>query len=273
MEFLATLKRSLIRNDGGKAPPGNLMELYDLLLTGPASEQCRLWAGRLRGQHDAQAASLGVTRGQSRRLWAEQSLIYQDLIASLEGLAANWVMAEVEVFAELLEEFRESVEAMDAWTRSEEPRCLACGWGGRADTCPHCRLHLLKPVRRLSPEFMEVPLAERQNLVFASIVGILEGSLDLETLLEPLSELHADYERVAGQLDYQHVEEYPEVLAVAQLLDQAQQGLQEISLAFEDYDAQHLEDGWHQFFVCEQTLGEVLAAVEGADQVSFSRGE
>lgn len=272
MDFLAGLKRSLIKR-GSQVPPGNLLEFYDLLQTGPAPALCRFWAERLRGQHEAQAAGLGFSRGQSRRLWAEQSLIYQDLIASLERLENHWSEDEVESFSELLEEFRESVEAMEAWTRSEQPRCLACGWDGAATTCPHCRLRLLKPVRRQAPESAVVPLSERQSVVFESIVAILEGNQDLDSLFEPLQELHSDYDRAVEQLDPQAIEDHPEVLAVAMLLEHAQHGLQEISQAFEDCDAQHLEDGWHQFFVCEQSLGEVLAAVNGGtDRVSLSGG-
>ncbi len=269
MDFIAGLKRSLIRKNPGQ--PGNLLELYDRLQAGPEAEQCRAWAVQLRKLHDTQAASLGRHRGQSRRLWAEQSLIYQDLISDLERLALNWNQDDVQHFGDLLEEFGESVASLEAWTRSEEPRCLACGWDGDSVVCPHCKLRLLKPVRRPANEVPGGTLAERQAVVFQSITAILEGNQDLESLFEPLQELHDDYDRVAEELE--PLDDCPEVLAVAVLLEHAQLGLREISLAFEDYDAQHLEDGWHQFFVCEQSLGEVLAACTAStpDQVSISR--
>ena len=284
MEFIANLKRSIRSLSGQTKAPINLLELGDRLRDSAGPEvatYCRLWAGELRRVHATEGQRLNSTRGQSRRLWAEQSLIYQDLFVCLEQAAA--LLEEqpgqlspqiLDEFDSLIAEFGESLAALAAWARSEHPRCLACGWDGSAPTCPHCRLQTLKPIRQAQPVYASVPLAEAQEQVFESIVAILEGACDLESLWHPLQNLHQQYDQAAAQVAAA-LEVHPEVEAVAAYMDEALDGLAEISQVFEDFDAQHLEDGWHRFFTSELSLSDALQQTdeEAEDQVKLSREE
>lgn len=284
MEFIANLKRSIRRVSGPAKAPDNLLELGDRMResAGPeVANYCRLWAGELRRLRTTEGQRLNSTRGSSRRLWAEQSLIYQDLFLCLEQAASQLdgqsgpLQGEIlDEFDSLIAEFGESLAALAAWSRSQHPRCLACGWDGSAPGCPHCRLQTLKPIRQAQPVYASVTLAEAQEQVFGSIVAILEGACDLESLWHPLQHLHQQYDQAAAQVAAA-LEVHPEVEAVVEYMDQALEGLAEISQVFEDFDAQHLEDGWHRFFTSEISLTDALqqADDEAEDRVNLSREE
>ena len=281
MEFIAHLKRSLNRASAQPKEPENLLELGDQLRQSPSPElasSCRLWAQELRRLHQTQGQLLNPTRGQSRRLWAEQSLIYLDLIATLELAACQvdqqlWsdLAGTVRDFDAYTEELGDSLAAMAEWSRSEHPRCLACGWDGQASTCPHCQRQTLKPIRHPRTVDASAPLANKQGQVFETILAILAGTVDLEILWQPLQELRQDYNESAVEV-VAAVEDHPEVGAVARWMSQALEGLEEIERVFEDFDAQHIEDGWHRFFVSERSLAASLEnRPAGQDQVLLSR--
>ncbi|MBS2040735.1 hypothetical protein JST97_37455 [bacterium] len=263
MQFLANLQRSTrLLAAGERKEPQNLQELADEVRHFPGAQSahyCRLWARHLEWHLQDQHAKMSQIRGQSRRLWLEQCLIYQDLVASLEdvaqqmnsgeGLPIEEQLSELEA---LVEEFAQSAQEMQAWLESNHARCLACGWDGEQPSCPHCQKQLLKPVREARPAHLRVPLADKQAQVFDTVVAVLEGRDDLESLWEPLQDLLNDYCEANQRLNLAADE--PEVTVVAQIIGGALDGLDEMVRVFEDSDAQHLEDGWHRFFHSEQCL-------------------
>lgn len=280
MELIANLQRSFARPTGQPKAPANLLELATLLRQAqPGAEvarYCSLWAGELKKIHDHQRDILSPTRGTSRKIWAEQSLIYQDMIATL-GLAAEQIRkrafrALVETRQELdglLEEFADSLQAMNDWSKSQHPRCLACGWDGQAASCPHCQLHLLQPVRQARPTATPLALASNHAEIFDTVVAVLQGGTDVESLAPPLLELQNDFEQAVVDAKAS-AEIHPEMTLIAEILEEALGGLEVMGQVFDDLDAQHLEDGWHQFFVSQITLIDAIAE-SGNDQVQFSR--
>lgn len=280
MELIANLQRSFARPTGQPKAPANLLELATLLRQAqPGAEVARysqLWARELQKIHDKQREILNPMRGTSRKIWAEQSLIYQDMIAAL-GLAGEQIRKKAyRALAEtrqeldgLLEEFADSLQAMEDWSKSQHPRCLACGWDGQAPSCPHCQIHLLQPVRQPRPTATPLALASNHAEIFDTVVAVLQGATDLENLAPPLIELQNDFEQAVIDAKAS-AEIHPEMVVIAGILEEALGGLEVMGLAFDDLDAQHLEDGWHQFFVSQITLIDAIAE-SGNDQVQFSR--
>jgi len=280
MELIANLQRSFARPTGQPKAPANLLELATLLRQAqPGAEvarYCQLWARELQKIHESQRQSLSKTRGTSRKIWAEQSLIYQDLIATL-GAAAEQIQKKAhralsstrQELDELLEEFADSLQAMDDWSKSQHPRCLACGWDGEASCCPHCQLHLLQPVRQARPTATPLALASNHAQIFDTVVAVLQGTADLESLAPPLLELQSDFVQAVVDANAS-AEIHPEMVVVAEILENALGGLEVMGQAFEDLDAQHLEDGWHQFYISQIHLLDAIAEA-GNDQVQFSR--
>lgn len=276
MELIAQLQLSYRKPSTRLPAPRNLLELSARLAepTAEVARYCRLWAQelcRLRSQNEAVYASI---RGTSRRLWAEQSLVYLDLIGCLEGAADQISQGEglgqiQHDFQELLEEFADCLQAMEDWNRSPQPRCLGCGWDGENTHCPHCGLQLLLPVRETRPPAAPLVLAPNHNEVMEVVAGVLRGELDLDALFEPLEELSEDFS-VAVRDARQAAQLHPEMEVVAEILDVALGGLEEMGEVFTDADAQHLENGWYQFYLSQIELLDALAESE-EDQVTFSR--
>ena len=252
MQFLANLQRSTrLLSAGERRPPQNLQELADEVRYHPGSQSahfCALWAQHLQWHRRDQDAKMAQVRGHSRRLWLEQSFVYEDLSAGLEEAARQMregARPQPEELEELIEEFAQAAREMQAWAESDQARCLACGWDGQQATCPHCQKQLLKPVRQVRPANLRVSLAPIQGQVFDTVVAVLEGRDDLESLWEPLQELHHDYSEANQRLALLAHE--PEAAVVAGILERALDGLEEMSQVFHDLDTQHLEDGWHRF--------------------------
>lgn len=263
MELLATLQLSFGRPRPARIPR-NLLELAELLSQpdpGPeAPGFCRLWAEELRRLRDHDQETLGKKRGRLRRLWAEQCLIYDDLIAALldpQPQAAH--------FHELLDEFADCLKDMEEWSRSEDPRCLACGWDGEDKICPHCRLRLLSPVRQPRGGASPIQLAPHHQEVLEVVTSVLRGESDLDRLQVPLNDLHDDFRRAVAD-----ARAHPELEVVAEILEVARDGLSQMTQVFEDGNCQHLEDGWSAFYLSQLALSDALHE-DSPDQVAFLR--
>ena len=279
MELIANLQLSFARPSDQAKAPRNLLELAALLRRArPGAEVAgfaRLWAQELTRIQQADDAVLSQKRGSLRRLWAEQSLIYQDLVAALELAAEQICHGDVDsleqtrvALDELLEEFADTLQEMGEWARSEQPRCFSCSWDGAALLCPHCGLQVLRPVRQPRAAVAPLALAAHHVGLFRTVEAVLQGGQDLHSLVQPLDELHDDFCQAAVDAAA-CAQIYPEMEPVAEILEVAREGLSEMRLVFEDFDAQHLEDGWHQFFLSQITLNQVVSE-EDSDQLRFS---
>jgi len=272
MQLIAQLQLCFAR-PGHSRPPQNLIELAALLgqsKPGPeVAEYALLWAEELERIQRADNQILSKKRGLLRRLWATQCLIYQDLIVTLRQLA--WQIQRglpvKHQLDELMSEFSESIKTLNDWTRSEQPRCLNCGWDKDDEICPHCQLRLLAPVRHTHPATAPLQLPPRHQEIFETVVAVIDGEIDIGCLQEPLEQLQVDFEEAV--LDaHSSARIYPEMQSVAEVLSSALAGLLEMSLVFEDRDCQHLEDGWNTFFLSQLSLQDTLAE---ADQMTWMR--
>lgn len=277
MELIANLRLSFAP-PGRPQAPANLLEMAALLgqvHPGPeVAEYSLLWASELERIHRADHERLAKKRGRLRRLWAEQRLIYLDLVATLQEAAANIqnrrpLQDSHRQFQELLEEFAQSLQEMETWSTSAQPRCLACGWDGNDRFCPHCDLRLLTPVRQSRPSAAPLQLAPHHQAIFDTVVAVLDGHQDLDSLQEPLEELQSDFYTAVCDAEAS-AEVHPEMEAVTEILELALEGLTEMTLVFEDQDCQHLEDGWNAFYLSQLTLLDTLSP-PATDQVSFTR--
>ena len=280
MELIASLQMSFARPGAAPQAPRNLLQLASLLgqhQAGPeVAHYSLLWAEELTRIRDSDHQALARKRGTLRRLWAQQSLVYQDLIATLEQAADRILDRQFgelkhtsSQFNSLLEEFAESLQEMDDWSRSDHPRCLSCSWDGDAESCPHCRLQLLAPVRETRAQAAPLSLAPHHQSVFDTVSAILQGASDLSSLQLPLQGLHSDFHQAVVDARASS-QSYPEMEVVADILEVALDGLTEMSLVFEDCDSQHLEDGWNAFYLSQLTLVDALSQSD-SDQVTFSR--
>ena len=261
--------------------PQNLTELCSLLrnvcLAGMVHPDlpfyCNWYSEFLTKIYNDENQSMIKTRGKARRMWAEQSLIYQDLIALLKDLSgqilecSNEHLREVsDTLSDLVDELREAVEEMQAWTVNEEARCLGCGWNGSTGHCPHCNLQVLKPVRRYATQVNSyVALAPLQGQVFQAIVGVLEGERDVTVLRLPLQQLEASCSEALQQMQACHQLEIAQTALVN--ISQALAGLAQINRIFQDGDAQHLEDGWSMIFEADRAN---LAAAQNVNSVAVA---
>jgi hypothetical protein len=287
VQLLASLRQNFPgKMEAVATPPQNLLELRqqlgEIAVKCTPSPQlagyCRLWARELQRLHDEQNSVMSRTRGQARRLWAEQSLIYGDMIECLETAQhklenQEWkeLRAVARQFGLLTDEFGEALKDMDLWSTSEDLRCLGCGWGGD-EPCPHCGVQTLKPVRRYNAASQNyVHLGPLQSEVLAVIMGILEGKQDVSRLREPLRKLHDKYEATAGAL-MAFVLHKPELAPMLQQVENGLRGVERIARVFSDRDAQSMEDGWYQLFESEQKLdASVTTSHDTAlDRVSIS---
>lgn len=253
--------------------PQNLRELRSLLrsaclsrsLHSDLSYYCGWYADYLGTIHREENQAMCRTRGKARRMWAEQSLIYTDLIGLLQDLEQDlssmpWARVEesTDTLYELVDELQEAAQEMVDWSSDEEPRCLKCGWNGSSGHCPHCQVRVLKPVRSYATQINSyVELGPLQTQLFHTLLQVLEGERDLTVLRAPLQRLQDSYQQSLGELE-----------AVQQLelarhgltnLHDALAGITQMARAFEDGDAQHLEDGWSMIFQADRAN---LAAVE-----------
>jgi len=235
----------------------------------------RLWAqelGRLRREEDA---VLAQKRGSLRKLWAEQNLIYADLIGALERAAQEAVAQDfvslgqtAAHFRDLLDEFADSIQDVNDWHESEHPRCLSCSWDGQASRCPHCSLTLLAPVRQAHASPAPLTLTPHHQAIFDSVVAVLAGSEDIDSLVQPLEALQADFYEAAVDARVS-AETHPEMEVVAEILEAAFGGLSQMTQTFEDADSQHLEDGWNVFFLSQLALADALSQGH-SDQMRYS---
>ena len=245
--------------------PQNLTELRSQLRDACLSRQlhpdlphyCNWYSEYLSKVHDQEHQSMSRTRGQARRMWAEQSLIYQDLIKLLKDLSvdlnqASWPELEeaTDTLFELVDEFSEALQDMQDWTTSEEPRCLKCGWNGSTGFCPHCQVHALKPIRTFATHVNHyVALAPAQARVFETLAQVLEGAKDVGALRGPLHLLQQRYLDAASQ-----IEKHATDMAQKGLhnLEQGLAGIAQMQRIYNDFDAQHLEDGWALIFQADR---------------------
>jgi len=274
MSLIENLKNNFESVTVGAAPkpPQNLMELRRQLrlaceqrnVHGDLANYCYWYVGYLRNLHDRENATMGRTRGKARRMWAEQSLIYQDIIRLLDGLSLNlssmsWPEMEEEVdsFYELVDELTLALGDMQEWSNSEEARCLSCGWNGPTGHCPHCKVQTLKPIRTFATNINHyVEPGEAQLRVFRELMGVLEGKRDLSTLKLPLLHLQKRFKDTA---DYLYERSF---MPVAQKgfenIAQALLGIDQMMRTFEDADAQHLEDGWALIYQSDRSNLELV---------------
>ncbi|MBS2039070.1 hypothetical protein JST97_29075 [bacterium] len=261
---------------GATAPyptPQNLRELRGLLRQACLNRSvhqdlpyyCNWYSEYLTKVHNDENRSMSKTRGKARRMWAEQSLVYQDLIQLLSELSTelpgrDWGRLEeaTDSLFELVDELLEAVQEMQDWTVSEEPRCLKCGWNGATGHCPHCQVQVLKPVRTFATQVNSyVTLAPHQSVVFTNLLSVLEGERDVSVLKAPLQKLASVYQDSLRELESaQHLE----IARTGQEnIYDALAGVSQMLRVFEDSDAQHLEDGWSMIFQADRAN---LAAVE-----------
>lgn len=280
IENLATNYRAATAAISYKAPQ-NLTELCSLLrnvcltrLVHPDLPfYCNWYSEFLTKIYHEEDQSMVKTRGKARRMWVEQGLIYQDLIALLKDLSgqilecSNDHLREVtDTLSDLVDELREALEEMQAWTGSEETRCLACGWNGSTGHCPHCNVQVLKPVRRYATQINSyVALAPLQGQLFQAIVGVLEGERDVTALRLPLQHLEASYSEALQQMQACHQLEIAQTALLN--IPRALAGLAQINRVFQDGDAQHLEDGWSMIFEADRAN---LAAAQSVNSVAVA---
>jgi len=294
MSLIANLKNNfeaVLAAAPAKAPQ-NLGELVTLLETvchtglvrPDLPFYCNWYSEHVQRIHDQENQGMAKTRGKARRMWAEQSLIYQDLIVLLKDLAvkalecqANYLQEKTEELAELVDELDEALAEMEDWNLGQETRCLGCGWNGPTGHCPHCQLQVLKPVRRYSSEVNNyVALSPLQAQLFQGIKAVLEGQQDVRLLRLPLQQLQKGYQEALLEVQAQPHLEFAQVALAT--IPQALVGLEQIERVFTDHDAQHLEDGWATIFQANQA---VVATIESqvaladaydviCDQVSMS---
>jgi len=253
--------------------PQNLRELRTLLRNACVSRSihpdlpyyCNWYSDYLANVHQEENRSMTKTRGKARRMWAEQSLVYLDLITLLKQLSAeimdcSWPHLEegIDSLYELVDELMDAVQEMQDWTTSEETRCLKCGWNGPTGHCPHCQIQVLKPVRTYATQVNSyVALAPNQAQLFTAIMSVLEGDRDLSILRRPLQKLTECYQDAMKDLEaVSHLE-----IAQSGLrnIQDALAGIAQMERVFEDLDAQHLEDGWSMVFQADRAN---LAAAE-----------
>ncbi|MBS2038318.1 hypothetical protein JST97_25265 [bacterium] len=253
---------------GSEKAPQNLNELrsrlQDAAQVGRARPDlayyCHWYAEFLDHLRHQEDLSMLQTRGKPRRMWAEQSLIYLDLTQCLRlhssqmlGWSQALLQEKSQEFGCLLDELAEALEEMKDWNEGCEARCLNCGWSGQVSTCPHCRFHLLKPVRQYGTQQNSyVRLAPLQANLFQAITSVLEGQCDLLALEVPLELMQSRYQKALEEAEANlHL---PLAQQALQSIPRALSGLREISRVFQDFDAQHLEDGWSILFQADQAL-------------------
>ena len=265
MSFLEQLRQTMAC-EAEVPPPQTLRELASRLrtLVGPSerlAQQCREFARRCQEVREQNERALGSTQGRLYELWSLQDATYLDLVDHLLGAArlaerghASSLIRLAESLDELLLELRESLEAMEHWRQAGQRRCLACGWSDdQAESCPSCQLTLLRPARQLRGG-SEGPteLGPLQLHLYQCLTQVAAGCLDLSELGAPLDRLRWQLRECQRQLT--RAESGCERLRSEQLLSEAEGGLDEIELAFENLDAQHLEDGWFRYFQAELAL-------------------
>lgn len=221
---------------------------------------CDWYSGYLTRVHAQENSHMSKTRGQARRMWAEQSLIYQDMIHVLKELSQilprrKWdaIIEATDSFYELLDEFNEALHQMEDWTRSEEPRCLKCGWNGSTGHCPHCHVHALLPVRNFATHINHyVELGPKQSRVFEVLMAVLEGTRDVGALKNPLQALEDHYRASAEKL--MALGDNAMLDKVLVQVEAGLAGIEEMKRVYVRYDAQHLEDGWAMLFAAERGM-------------------
>lgn len=285
MSYLDHLKESL-KIEEELAPPQNLGQLSRRLKVQAHTDTqlakiCLEFALRCAETRRANADDLQDSRGKLQQLWQVQDEIYQDLVEHLEQ-AARYLTGPIQglprlsqSFEALLLDLRESIQAMDKWRTARSLRCLACGWSdGSTDVCPHCDITVLQPVRQTrGQEKIYAELSGRQFELFSGVSEVLAGAADLDSLWEPLDELQGHYqqclEELAGAQPTEDLKPLTETLTLAIA------GLDTMARTFDDLDAQHLEDGWHTFFVAERHLAEMLPGFTkpgtGQDEILLSQ--
>lgn len=297
MNLIETLKQNF-EAVAAAAPyraPQNLIELRGQLrdacqqrkIHPDLSYYCNWYSGHLSRVHDQENQSMIRTRGQARRLWAEQSLVYQDLISLLQDLSVKldskqWSQLEeaTDLLFELVDELSDSIQEMEDWTVSEECRCLRCGWNGSTGHCPHCKVQVLKPIRDYATHVNHYAvLGPAQARVFETLTEVLEGNRDVSALRGPLQQLQQRYLDTA---DFLQKHETDLARSGLENLSQGLAGIAQMQRVFADGDAQHLEDGWAMIFEADRSnvaLAESIpsstAAVAAAydiirDQVSMT---
>lgn len=282
MNFLDHLRQNFQSQQSSPQAPANLSILgesvLDSLRQRKASVEliraCRQWGRAVEVVQRSQHERMQHMRGQPKKLWTEQQLIYQDLVCILGRLAEllenqSWeeVAQESRSYVDLLDELQVALEAMDEWWNSEELRCLRCGASPPESHCRHCELTLMRPIRRFAPAgARQVSLGEAQAEVLKGIQSVNAGMADLAVLQQPLQQLDAIYRQVLQTLP--GPERAPQVV---QGLRQALQGIETMRLCFDDHDAQHLEDGWHRFFTSELALKDFAAEVQAAEGAALAQ--
>jgi predicted Zn-ribbon and HTH transcriptional regulator len=261
--------------------PQNLLELRGQLrdacqrrnIPQDLAHYCNWYSQHLAKIHTQENQSMSRTRGQARRLWAEQSLIYLDLIRLLKDLSLElhgslWTQLEqaTDELFELVDEFTDALQEMQEWTVSEQTRCLKCGWNGTTGHCPHCKVQVLKPIRDYATHVNHyVTLAPAQGAIFKVMMAVLEGTRDVSALQYPLQQLQKRYSET---LDYLQSNDNLEIARTGMgNIEQGLAGVMQMQRVFIDNDAQHLEDGWALIFQADR---ENIALVENLTSSSVA---
>ena len=253
--------------------PQNLRELRTLLRSACLSRSlhsdlpyyCNWYADYLGTIHREENLVMSKTRGKARRMWAEQSLIYTDLVGVLRDLGQDlsslpWARVEesTDYLYELVDELQEAAQEMADWATGDECRCMKCGWNGTTGHCPYCRVTVLKPVRNYATQINSyVELGPLQTQLFNTLLQVLDGERDVSVLRLPLQRLQDNYLESLDELEAVH--QLPLAQDGMVNLQDALAGIAQMSRVFEDADAQHLEDGWSMIFQADRAN---LAAVE-----------
>lgn len=233
---------------------------------------CNWYSEYLAKVHDGENKTMLRTRGKARKMWAEQSLIYQDMIHLLKEMSQtvprrNWseIKEQTNTLYELVDEFSEALKEMEDWTRNEELRCLKCGWNGSSGHCPHCKVQVLKPIRNFSTYVNNyVTLAPLQSRIFDTLMAVLEGDRDVSALKAPLHALEQKYLETVEFLETRSQSE----LAMAGLanIEQGILGIELMRRVFQNSDAQHLEDGWAMIFQSDSSNQDLIETVPSSAQ-------
>lgn len=233
---------------------------------------CNWYSQYLTRVHDQENKSMVRTRGKARKMWAEQSLIYQDMIHLLADVAEmlpqrDWkgLRESTNSLYELVDEFTDALNEMEEWTRSEEPRCLKCGWNGSSGHCPHCKVQVLKPIRDYATHVNHfITLAPLQSRIVEVMRGVLEGTRDVSGLRGPLQALQQKFQESVAYLQGKSHSEVAQ--AGLENVERGLAGIEQMMRVFQDFDAQHLEDGWALIYEGDSRNQELVASIPSAEQ-------
>lgn len=274
MQFLNSLKGAWAGAEV-KRKPQNLLELAQMLADAAQQRKadsdlklyCKNWGKQVLSvfvQNDREMAGM---RGLLGQLWLDQAEIYREVMVHIQEAqsildAVNWnaLGSLASDLRETIEDLMDSIASMQEWRVSDQRRCLGCGWSpvGSDYECPDCRVTALSPVRQSrAQETIYSELTGPMIELFEATMDVLSGNKDIDVILRPLDMLSDHYRACLRETI--RIGDSEEI--AAKLLPHLQQlvkGLDEMERAYENYQAQSLEDGWYDVFMAYHKVTEIL---------------